>query len=290
MTSVQALFTKLLIRVPAKLFSIFLIGLAVLSIVHPLKGVAQGNLLLLPKRVVFEGAKRFQEVNLSNIGNDTATYILSFVQMKMKENGAFEKITEPEAGQSFADQNVRFFPRSVTLAPNETQVVKVQLLKSNELEPGEYRSHLYFRAVPKEKPLGEEGAVKDSGISIKLVPIFGISIPVIVRKGEVTTDLSLSNVSFQMERDTIPTLAVSVNRTGNMSTYGDMWVEHLAPEGKVTRVGIIKGMAVYTPNERRDIRLALDKNSNVNYNAGTLHIVYSDETSKKIAQKEIFLH
>ena len=99
------------------------------------------------------------DLNLANTGKDSATYAISIVQIRMKEDGGFETITEPDQGQRFADRNIRFFPRSVTLGPNEAQVVKVQLMKTNELTEGEYRSHFYFRAVPKSNPLGEEAPV-----------------------------------------------------------------------------------------------------------------------------------
>ena len=77
--------------------------------------MAQGNLLVTPKRVVFEGNKRSEELNLANIGKDTATYIISFIQIRMKEDGMFERITQPDPEQNFADKNLRFFPRTVTL-------------------------------------------------------------------------------------------------------------------------------------------------------------------------------
>ena len=130
---------------------------------------------------------------------------ISVVQIRMKEDGGFETITEPDAGQQFADKIIRFFPRSVTLGPNEAQAVKVQLIKTSELAPGEYRSHFYFRAIPKSKPLGEEETVSDtSTISVKLTPVFGITIPVIVRVGENISKVTLSGLSFQMTNDTVP--------------------------------------------------------------------------------------
>gem|GEM_PF-5683234 len=39
--------------------------------------VAQGDLLIAPKRIVFDGSKRVEEINLANIGKDTATYTIS---------------------------------------------------------------------------------------------------------------------------------------------------------------------------------------------------------------------
>ena len=88
----------------------------------------QGNLIIIPRRVVFEGSKRTQELNLANTGTDTAKYLISVIQYRMKEDGTFENITQPDSGQNFADKNFRFFPRSVVLAPNEAQTVKVQIM------------------------------------------------------------------------------------------------------------------------------------------------------------------
>src|SRR5512133_2226295 len=124
----------------------FLLGLMLVMLFTTREVRAQGNLLITPRRVVFEGQKKTQELNLANTGSDTAKYNVSIVQYRMKEDGSFEEITVPDPGQNFADKNIRFFPRTVTLAPNEAQVVKMQLTKSDQLLPGEYRSHVYFRA------------------------------------------------------------------------------------------------------------------------------------------------
>ena len=165
-------------------FSIITAGILGLSISSGTGVFAQGNLLITPRRAVFEGSTRSVDLNLANTGKDTAIYSISLVQIRMKEDGGFETITEPDPGQKFADRYIRFFPRSVTLGPNEAQVVKVQLIRSGELEPGEYRSHFYFRALPKAKPLGEkEAAVDSTTISVRLTPVFGITIPVIIRVG-----------------------------------------------------------------------------------------------------------
>jgi P pilus assembly chaperone PapD len=255
------------------------------------KVIAQGNLLITPKRVVFDGSRRSEELNLANIGKDSATYIVSFIQIRMNEDGTFQTITEPDTAQFFADKNLRYFPRTVTLAPNEAQTVKVQLTRTTEMSTGEYRSHLYFRAVPKEKPLGDRDAEKDTAISVRLIPVFGISIPVIIRVGELTANVNISSASLRAPRDTVPVLDLTFKRTGNMSVYGDINVEHISPQGKVTRVGSVKGMAVYTPTPLRQYHLPLDSSKDIDYRSGKLHIVYTDQSTKpvKLAEEEVFL-
>jgi hypothetical protein len=253
---------------------------------------AQGNLMLLPRRVIFEGSKRYEELDLANTGRDTARYVISLMHIRMMEDGGFEEISEPDSGALFADRFVRFFPHSVELGPGESQVVKIQLTKVNELLPGEYRSHLYFRAIPDKPLLGEERPATDSGISIRLVPVFGISIPVIIRVGPSNTMVRITGLSVQMMEDTIPILNMTFERTGNMSVYGDISVFYTSAGGKTSPAGTAKGIAVYTPNTHRRFRLVLDKKKGIDYRSGRLTVEYSTADNPhpvRIAGKDLEL-
>jgi len=257
--------------------------------------MAQGNLLLTPRRVVFEGAKKSMELNLANTGNDTAKYVISIVRIRMTDDGAFETIADPDSGQLFADPYLRFFPRTVSLGPNEAQVVKIQLTRTSDLAPGEYRSHIYFRAIPNLKPLGEEEKTKDTTtISVKLTPVFGITIPVIIRVGESTAKVNLSNLAIETVNDTTTRLKMTFNRSGNFSVYGDVLVNYISPEGRTTQVGLIKGLAVYSPNKIRQFQFDLVKaTAGVNYHTGKLYIEYSTQDepkAQKLAEAELILH
>jgi P pilus assembly chaperone PapD len=255
--------------------------------------LAQGNLIIVPRRVVFEGTKRTQDLNLANTGTDTAKYLISTIQYKMLEDGNFQEITKPDTGQNFADKNFRFFPRSVVLAPNEAQTIKIQLINTGNLQSGEYRSHLYFRAVPNEKPLVDKESEKsESAISVRLIPTFGIAIPVIIRRGTSTSNVSFSASSIVISSQGNNQLKVAFTRSGNMSVYGDIKVDYISPQGKTTQVGMARGFAIYTPNTTRHFILDLDNNTNVDYHKGKLHIVYTtspEEKSIKVAETELIL-
>jgi P pilus assembly chaperone PapD len=269
------------------------IGTVVTSIFSPQEGMAQGNLLILPRRVVFEGSKKSQELTLANTGADTAKYVVSFVQLRMKEDGAVELITTPDSGQYFSDQYFRFYPRAVTLAPGTSQVVKMQLTKNSKMEPGEYRSHLYFRSVPKDTPLGQDPALKDSSaVTVKLTPIFGITIPAIIRVGECSAKVTLGDLSVNMANDTLTTVKMKFTRSGNISVYGDIAVDYISPAGKTTRVANAKGVAVYTPNTIRTFQCNLDKKEGIDYHKGKLHVTFSapeDVKASKLAEAELVL-
>lgn len=266
-----------------------------LSMIIPVSDLpAQGNLLITPRRVVFEGNLKTQELNLANTGLEPATYSVSFVQYRMKEDGSFEEINEPDPGQQFADPFVRIFPRSVTLQPNEAQVVKLQLTKTEELKPGEYRSHVYFRAEPEPVPLGEENEIlQDTGtISVRLTPIFGITIPVIIRIGKSNTTMSLSDLSYSMVNDTLARLRLTLNREGNFSVYGDISVNYVSPQGVITPLGLVKGIALYTPNTRRIFEMDIVKPEGIDLSMGKLNVAFiarSDGKEEKLAVADLSL-
>jgi P pilus assembly chaperone PapD len=255
---------------------------------------AQGDLLITPRRLVFEGSKKSLNINLANTGTDSATYAISLVQIRMKEDGYFETITKPDSGQQFADRFLRFFPRSVTLAPGEAQLVKVQLIRTNELQTGEYRSHFYFRSVPKLKPLGEEKTVEDTTMmSVKLVPVFGITIAAIIRVGESSAKVSLSDLKLDLVSDTVPKLSMVFTRSGNMSVYGDVEVSHISSQGKKTNVGLAKGVAVYTPNIIRLFQLNLAKVPGIDFKTGKIQVTFtsnSDINPTRYADSELILN
>ncbi|MEA5004873.1 MAG: hypothetical protein VB022_00515 [Rikenellaceae bacterium] len=258
---------------------LFLLALSLFSLLNFPEANAQGNLLITPRRIVFDGSRRVMELNLANTGQDTSKYNVSIVQYRMTDDGAFEEITEPAPGQNFADKYIRFFPRTVILAPNESQVVKMQVTNTSNLAPGEYRSHVYFRAVPKETALGEEDPNRDTtALSIKLVPIFGITIPVIIRIGQSDTKVSISDLKLETVNDTTNRLSMVFNRTGNMSVYGDLRITHISPSGKESIVGIVNGIAVYTPNTIRRFNLDLDNSPKADFKTGKIRVTYSSQS------------
>jgi len=241
------------------------------------KGHAQGDLMIYPKRIVFDDHQKFQKLYITNTGKDTTRYTVSSVNMKMGSDGGFHMMDGEEPGHRFAEKYYRFFPREIKLGPNESQTVKLQLVRTNGLESGEYRSHLYFRHQPKrdiinEKPI--ESETKD--VAIRLVPIYGLTIPVIVRKGSLNAKVAVSRFSMERDKSKGPMASMELSRSGNRSVYGDIEITHISPNHDVTPVGKIKGLAIYTPNDERSIQLRLKEDPEVDYGRGTIRITYKE--------------
>lgn len=275
---------------PKFFFQIF----AFLLLFNPTVSIAQGNLLVYPKRVIFDGSRRIQDINLANIGKDSATYLISLIQIRMKEDGTFENILEPDSGQYFATKYLRIYPRSVTLAPRESQTIRLQSIQTSNLPHGEYRSHIYFRATHSNLAAGEKDPLQDTtNVSVKLVPVSGITIPIIIRSGENLTVASISDISIDLTNTKKTQLNIYLIRTGSMSVYGDLLIDYVPEKGEKIRVGTAQGVAVYTPLLRRNIKLTLEMPPNVDYHHGKLLIKYVLPTAKRtevFSEKELQLH
>lgn len=250
---------------------------------------AQGDLLIFPKRLEFEGTNsRFQNITINNIAKETVTYSVSFVNIKMGEDGSFTPIEVPEKDQLFATPFLRCYPRTVTLKPQESQIIKVQLMKTAEMKEGEYRSHLYFRALPKTEALVpvEETKTEDKGLGIKLTAIYGITMPIIIKVGKSTAEVSLDNLKISKE-ESIPYLNLNMNRKGNMSVYGDITVNYISPSGTSTIIANVKGISVYSPGTLRKVKIKLDTEKKINYSEGEIEVVYSKQESGTVFVKSV---
>ena len=159
---------------------------ALWSLFAPAPVQAQGDLLVAPTRVVINGGGN-AEVVLSNIGDKPATYRISIELRRMDENGDFQEVEEAAANETEKATlgMVRYAPRRVTLMPGQPQAVRLSIRPPEDLPDGEYRVHMGFRAVPGSATadLSQERDGASNGVSIKLTPIFGITIPVFLRKG-----------------------------------------------------------------------------------------------------------
>jgi hypothetical protein len=236
-----------------------------------------GDLLIAPTRVVFEKGKRSAEINLLNTGNKPATYRISLIHQRMSDDGKLNEIDTPAPGETFADSLVRFTPHQVLLEPNVSQIIRIQLRLPASLDSGEYRSHMLFRAVPvADAPTDSVTAPGQppKGIDIKITPIYGLSIPVIVRHGETTAETTFADAQLTKTPDGAPVLVGKLARAGNISVYGDIIVEFGPSGGKFQQIARANGIAIYTPNTTRNIALILNAPKNAKFENGTLRVTY----------------
>jgi len=259
---------------------------------------AATNLMVTPTRVVFEQRDRSAQVTLINRGSETGEFRISFIRQNMTENGSFEPVPEGEAGL-FADKMVRFSPRQVKLPPGQSQVIRLMLRKPRDLADGEYRSHLLFQALPPAASSSIENIAKDSpaeGITVELIPIVGVSIPVIVRHGQLDSAVTLSAARV-IPADGVnaaPAVAVTINRSGNGSAYGDFRATFTPDGGDPIVVAQVNGVAVYANIEERRFQMPLTLPTGVNLINGVFELAFikpgSDPQTGTLARTRFVLN
>ena len=222
-----------------------------LALILATPAYAAGDLLVAPTRIVLDG-RRGTEVILSNIGNEEATYRISLELRRMNDIGRLNDVMVEQANETekAALGVIRFAPRRVTLPPNQPQSVRIGLQPMDALPDGEYRAHMLFRAIPKTQAATDAKDI-GNGLKIQLIPIYGVTIPIIVRKGNLEATASLANVKIGADTEG-PTLEFDLSRKGARSVFGEI---HVTKPGVAEPLMVAKGIAIYPEVETRQVSL-----------------------------------
>ena len=250
------------------------INLAVISALNLLftpTVYATGELLVSPTRVIFEKHTRTASVSIVNAGNETSTYRIQFVERRMTAEGGFEGVKQARPGEQFSSKMIRFSPRQVTLQPGQSQAIRLMLRKPANLADGEYRSHMLFRAIPKSSTSSVDKLTGGKSISIKLTPIMGISIPVIVRHGQASATIQVEKLRYYAKTSSV---LFDLKRDGNASIYGDITILFKDKNGQSTVLRKINGLAIYTPNTSRRMSVNVQPPAGAKIKNGTLTVLY----------------
>ncbi|MGF1454424.1 MAG: molecular chaperone [Alphaproteobacteria bacterium] len=215
---------------------------------------ASAGILITPQRVVFAEGDRSSEVVINNVSDKTLVYRLSWFHLRMGENGRYVKY-DPETEQfPHADALVRFSPRQVTLAPGQSQTVRLVLRRKSDLAQGEYRSHLLFQAIPRIDP---NQTTDEEGIQMRLQLLLGFSIPVIVRVGQLNVVAGMTGTRIEAGPDGDLMLKVDVSREGAASPYGRLRALWRAVGEDPRQIGIVNNVAVFPEISTRRVEFPL---------------------------------
>ncbi|MEO1406447.1 MAG: hypothetical protein AAFV54_08150 [Pseudomonadota bacterium] len=222
---------------------------------------AESEVLIAPTRIVLERGERSAELVIVNKGDEEAAFRVSIENRRMLENGSLELAEDKQDGELFAIDHVRYAPRRVILEPGGKQTIRVSANLASGLEPGEYRSHLRLMSVPTSagRSLPAATDTEENALSIQLIAIRSLTIPIILRVGELNaevqiTDLRIDDKQRQSDNGEEHLLVARFAREGSRSTYGDV---QIFLDGQREPVYFARGVAVYTPNNERDVILPL---------------------------------
>ncbi len=243
-----------------------------------------GDLLVAPTRIVLDG-RRGTEILLNNIGDEEATYRVSVEFRRMTRAGDLEDVSAPNVGELAAQSMILYAPRRVTLPPRQPQAIRISARAPEGLADGEYRVHLLFRAVPKPRPVAKPGEAK--GVAISLIPIYGVTIPVIVRLGNLSAKAGIADVRVAKLAGK-PAIALDLSRSGDRSTYGEVRV---FKPGVAEPIALQRGVAVYKEVDGRTVTIPVsDKYTGALSGPVTVQYVESaEEGGRTLAETQAVL-
>lgn len=231
------------------------LSLAAVAAAVPAAGNAGvGDLLVAPTRLVLDGRKG-AEIILNNVGDEAATYRVSVEFRRMTSDGRLEDVTEPTAANKLAEDMIVYAPRRVTLAPRQPQSIRISARAPQGIADGEYRVHLLFRAIPPAKPVVAPTGEAPKGLSFSLTPVYGVTIPVIVRLGQLEAKAGIANVQLD-NLDGKRAVSLDLSRAGGRSTFGEIRV---LKAGVKDPIAIAKSIAVYTEVNGRKVTVPINE-------------------------------
>lgn len=249
-----------------------MLGLSLLA-ATPTGSFAQAgaDLNVSPKRIVFSAETRSSTVLVFNRGGSEVTYNIDLVDRVMTPDGQIISVADaaakPEAASvakkvASATALINFTPRRVTLKPGDSQTIRIRVLRPPELAAGEYRTHLTITAAPPEDTgLTAEQAVSasDGKVAVRLVTVFSISIPLIVRQGGPDVGATITDVKYLDAEPAGGALSLQLTRKGASSLFGDVEVRPAGAPRATVPLGLIRGVGVYPEIDRRLVQFKLSR-------------------------------
>lgn len=131
--------------------------------------------------------------------------------------------------------NVRAFPRSFTLPPNQRQTVRLRVIPSGLENDGTYWARIRTSAVPVSPPIeltSQDAVTAQVGIVIEQVT------GLFYKKGTVTTGIEIESIDH-VEKDETLDILVGYNRTGNSPFLGTITAELLNADNTVAATDFV---------------------------------------------------
>jgi len=217
------------------------------------KGASQvgQSLLVSPTYVLLEGRTRSQSLLLVNRGTAPQTYRISIIDRRQMPDGQLVTADKPGEGEGFASAILRYAPHQIVLPPDKPQTVRLLLQMPANMPDGEYRSHILFQEVPTAVATEDAATPVAPGVTVTLRAVFGVTIPIIVRKGNLAATASLSDLHV-VGATGQQSLALRLNRSGTRSIRGD-----LVAKLDGTQIGVLKNVNVFLSTPYRELTIPL---------------------------------
>lgn len=210
-----------------------------------------------------DSAHRNAQMRFTNNSNEEKSYDIKLVNFIQQNDGSYKSASDNEG--LFADRYLDFSPRKATLKPGESQVVRVRRKGMALAGNGEYVSHL--SVSEKEDKTKKISSKNTDGISVNIKPLYGITIPIMVAKGDLSASAAVK--SHKTIRGEKPVQEVVVARQGTRSFYGTLQISD-----KDGQIGTLSKFRIFANNPQRVLKVPLARAP-----VGLVSVVLMDENS-----------
>lgn len=254
--------------------------------------MAFAALQVFPTRLTLTDKDRTKHLTLRHMGDKPEVYKIETTFFKMTPTGALEKDPKPGPNERVASKYIHFSPREVTLEPNREQIFRVMAIIPKNIPDGDYRAHLTFTPIDISQDQsiealikGDKSKMEPKKISASVKTVVSLSIPVIVRHGEVKNEVKLSNLQFNdvaggpaaASGPKVPFVKVDLDSLGNGFPWGIMYIRY-TPRGasEAVLVGEHRGVSAYNPHQTLSLELnSIPKGTQI-LKGGILEVTYQE--------------
>jgi hypothetical protein len=196
----------------------------------------------------------------------------------MQENGQLMETEKPAKGEYFASDVIQYSPRQVTLPPRGTQKIRLMSRLRANADDGEYRSHILIQQVQKAgAATSAKGPDTKDGLGVNITAIFGMSMPIILRKGNLSAQATLKDPEIvKIGEDTF--VKLSIERQGTKSFMG---TANVFSGNK--KIATLKNLAVYLSSPRRIAMIKIGAEFATELSGKPLRVTYGPEAENEDA-------
>ncbi len=218
--------------------------------------LAHAQLSVSPTMIVFDDERCTKAITVENTGSKEQVVRVSLVNLRMLPDGRMVRAKEPSEAEHFALGMVRFAPHELVLDPGASQVVRLQAPAPDKRPQGEYRTHVLVQQVPDIPALKTSPFDVGDAVSVDLQAVFGVAVPLLVRRGEPVAHVLVSALRLERAKDGGAAVALRLERHGERSVRGTL---SLILDG--AEIEAYDGLAIYAPAPARELLLPLPKDT-----------------------------
>lgn len=231
------------------LLTMFLVGVTFVPV------QAETVLFFSPTRIDVTDQQPVQEIRVTNMSSIARSYTLSIENLIMSEAGQTMRVDNFDYS---AKRMLRFVPRKFDLKPGAKQIIRIMARFPQDTEDGEYHAHIEFlEDISRREELNKDVS-SDNRAHMKAQISYATAIPVIISKGDIRTEVSMSNLILGKDKKERPEISLDLARSGNGQGNIFLEADYIAPDGSETKAAVRRTIYVYRELSLRQHHVVLE--------------------------------